>query len=129
LSVKRRLAIVCGATVAATTLMVAPTALAVPRTGSVFSVSCPGVDAFEVVVPGGGPFTPAFFVGTHQLLIPYRVMGTATVGGVVVERFNFVKKAPIPADAIECDFEGQFVVDGQLMMVAGTVVGVLRGAP
>jgi uncharacterized Zn-binding protein involved in type VI secretion len=132
MSVKRRLAIVCGATVAATTLMVGgPTALAAPAEGGVeFTVNCPGLDEFVVVAtPGDAPFAPVFIPGTHQLFIPYQLTGTVTVDGQVVEEIDDVKNAPLPADAIACTFEGTITEGDVTVTLAGTAVVVQRGAP
>ena len=129
MSIKRRLAIAATAAAAAT-LMVGPTALAAPKTGVVFDVNCPGLGAFEVVTPpNDASFTPAFAVDAHQVFIPYRVTGTVTVDGEVVEEFEDVKPAPVPADAITCTFTATFTEGGQTATVAGTVVVVPQGAP
>jgi hypothetical protein len=132
MSVKRLLAIVCGATVAATTLMVGgPTALAAPAEGGVeFTVNCPGLDEFVVVAtPGDAPFAPVFIPGTHQLFIPYQLTGTVTVDGQVVEEIDDAKTAPLPADAIACTFEGTITEGDVTVTLAGTAVVVQRGAP
>ena len=131
MSLKRRLAIVCGATVAATTLMVgSPTALAAPTTGVEFTVNCPGLDEFTVVgTPGDAPFAPVFIPGTHQLFIPYQLTGTVTVDGQVVEEIDDVKNATVPADAITCTFEATFTEGDVTVTLAGTAVVVQRGAP
>ena len=129
MSIKRRLAIGC-ATAAAATLMVGPAALAAPKAGVVFDVSCPGLGAFEVVTPpNDASFTPAFAVDTHQVFIPYRVTGTVTVGGQVVEEFEDVKPAPVPADAITCTFTATFTEGGLTATVSGTALVAPRGQP
>jgi uncharacterized Zn-binding protein involved in type VI secretion len=127
----RRLAILGGAAAAAATLMVgSPTALAAPTTGVEFAVNCPGLGEFTVVTPPtDADFTPAFTVGTHQVAIPYRITGTVTVDGEVVEEFDDVKKAPVPADAITCTFEATFTEGDMTVTVAGTALVVQRGAP
>ncbi len=127
----RRLAILSGAAAAAATLMVgSPTALAAPTTGVEFAVDCPGLGDFSVVTPPtDADFTPAFAVGTHQLFIPYHITGTVTVDGDVVEEFDDVKQAPVPADAITCTFEATFTEGDMTATVAGTAVVVQRGAP
>jgi hypothetical protein len=82
------------------------------------------------VVPGQGPFTPAFRVGTHQLFIPYQITGTVSgVPGQAPFTFEEGKKAPVAAEAITCDFEGTFTEGGVTVTVTGTVVVVQRGAP
>jgi hypothetical protein len=129
MSIKRRLAIAAAAAVTAT-LMVGPAALTAPKTGVVFDVICPGLGAFEVTTPpGNASFTPAFAVDTHQVSIPYRVTGTVTVDGQVVEEFDDVKPAPVPADAITCTFTATFTEGGQTATVSGTALVAQRGAP
>jgi hypothetical protein len=128
---RRRLAILCGAIAAAATLMVgSPTALAAPTTGTEFTVNCPGRDEFTVVTPlADAPFTPAFVVGTNQLFIPYRITGVVTATGEEPFEFEDVKPAPVPADAITCTFEATFTEGDVTVMITGTAVVVLRGAP
>jgi hypothetical protein len=127
----RRLAILGGAAAAAATLMIgSPTALAAPTTGAVFAVNCPGLGDFTVAAtPADANFTPVFAVGTHQVFIPYHVTGTVTVDGEVVEEFDDVKPAPVPADAITCTFEATFTEGDFTATVTGTAVVVQRGAP
>jgi hypothetical protein len=132
MSLKRRLAIVCGATVAATTLMVGgTTALAAPAEGGVeFTVNCPGLDEFIVVAtPGDAPFAPVFIPGTHQLFVPYQITGTITgfPGGPFP--IEDIKMAPVPADAMACTFEGTITEGDLTATLAGTAVVVQRGAP
>jgi hypothetical protein len=131
MSVKRRLAIVCGATVAAASLMVGPTALAAPTKGDLFTLTCPDATFEVVAAPGQGTFTPAF-VGTHQVFIPYRITAVATVPDQPDPIFmvDQAKKGPVPAAALTCELEGTFTSpDGTIVTVTGTVVVVLRGAP
>jgi hypothetical protein len=40
-----------------------------------------------------------------------------------------VKKAPLPADAITCTFEGTFGEGDFMVTITGTAVVVQRGAP
>jgi hypothetical protein len=132
MSVKRRLAILCGAvTVAVATLMAAsPASVAAPDQGLRFTVTCPGLGTFEVTTPSAeAPFTPAFAAATHQVFIPYEVTGEVTVDGQVVEQFSDIKPAPVPADAITCTFTATFTVDGQTVTVSGTVLVAMRGQP
>ena len=68
---------------------------AAPKKGLQFSVTCPGLGTFEVVTPpGNGPFTPAFGPDGCD---PYRITGTVTVNGQVVEEFDDVKPARVPS--------------------------------
>jgi hypothetical protein len=128
MSARTRLALAGGAVAAAAAMIVAaPSAGAAPAVGNVFTVTCAGGTPFTVVTPGNGAFTPAFIEGTQQLLIPYHVMGDVTVDGEVVESFDDVKAAPVPADAVTCTFEATFTQGEITATVAGTVIGVLRG--
>jgi len=128
MSARTRLAVAGGAVVAAATMIVAaPSAGAAPASGNVFTVTCPGEIPFTVVTPSNGAFTPAFIAGTQQLLIPYHVTGEVTVDGEVVESFDDVKAAPVPADAVTCTFDATFTFGDVTATVEGTVIGVLRG--
>jgi hypothetical protein len=126
----RRVGFVAAAT-AATTVMVASTAVAAPTRGLSFDVTCPApLGEFVVTTPPGDPngrFTPAF--SANQVFIPYEITGTVTVDGVLVEEINDVKPAPVPADAITCTFETQFEEEGATVVIAGEVVVVQRGKP
>jgi hypothetical protein len=120
----RRLIAIAGTTAAAL-LFAAPMAAAAPKRGLQFSVTCPGLGTFEVVTPpGNGPFTPAF--GPDGVSIPYRITGTVTVDGQVVEEFDDVKPAPVPSSAITCTFETTFEDQGAIVMIAGTALVVPR---
>jgi hypothetical protein len=120
----RRLIAIAGTTAAAL-LFAAPMAGAAPKKGLQFSVTCPGLGTFEVVTPpGNGPFTPAF--GPVGVAIPYRLTGTVTVDGQVVEQFDDVKPAPVPSSALTCTFETTFEDQGAVVMIAGTAVVVPR---
>ena len=106
-------------------LIAAPMAGAAPKKGLQFSVTCPGLGAFDVVTPpGNGPFTPAF--GPDGVFITYRVTGTVTVNGDVVEQFDDVKPAPVPSSALTCTFETSFEDQGDVVMIAGSAVVVPR---
>jgi hypothetical protein len=129
MSIKRRLAMAAVAAAAAT-LMVGPTALAAPKTGITFSVTCPGLGTFDVVTtPNEAAFSPVFAVDANQVFIPYEVHGTATgfPGGPFT--FDDIKPAPVPADAMTCTFEGTFTEDGITITLSGTALVALRGAP
>lgn len=127
MSIKPRLAIACAAAAAAT-LMVGPAALAAPPRVT-FTATCPDpLGTFEVVVLPGD-LTPAFAVGTHQVFIPYRITGTITVDGQEPIPFDDFKKAPVPADAITCTFEGTVTEDDVTATITGTALVVQRGAP
>jgi hypothetical protein len=121
----RRLIAIAG-TAAAALLFAAPMAGAAPKNGLVFSVSCPGLGTFDVVTPpGNGAFTPAF--GPNGVAISYRLTGTVTVNGEVVEMFDDIKPARVPSSAVTCTFETTFEdPGGNDVMIAGTALVVLR---
>jgi hypothetical protein len=132
---RRRLPVLLGATTAAAAaaLMVgSPAAVAAPTIpGGTLTVTCPDLGTFEVVAPptsDNADFPPAFLAATHQLFIPYQLSGTITAGGETFT-FNDVKKAPLPADAITCTFEGTFGEGDFMVTITGTAVVVQRGAP
>jgi hypothetical protein len=98
---------------------------AAPKNGLTFEVTCPGSAPFTIVTPpGNGAFTPAF--GPNQVFIPYEVEGTVTVDGMVVETFDDIKPAPVPAGAVSCAFETSFEDDGSLISITGTALVVPR---
>src|SRR5215207_2224740 len=103
MSIKARRAVYIVGTSAAATLLVTSAAMAVPGKGPQFSVDCPGVGEFTVSTPPGqGACTPALVVDHHQVLLPYRIIGQVPVDDQVVDEFDDVKPAPLPADAITC---------------------------
>jgi hypothetical protein len=117
----RRVMAMAGGVVVATLLLAAPTAGAAPKNGLTFDVTCPGLGSFQVATPpGNGPFTPAF--GADQVFIAYRVTGTVTVGGQVVDQFDDIKPAPVPASAINCTFTTTFEDQGAPVTIAGTAL-------
>jgi hypothetical protein len=117
---------VAGGVTAAAMLLAAPMATAAPKKGNQFSVTCPGLGTFDVVTPrGNGAFTPAFGPGS-PVSIPYRITGTVTVDGQVVEQFDDVKPAPVPSSAITCTFGASFEDQGAVVTIAGTAVVVPR---
>lgn len=118
---KRSVVALAGGVAAASPLLVAPMAGAAPKNGLTFDVTCPGLGSFQVATPpGNGPLTPAF--GPDRVFIPYRVTGTATVDGQVVEQFDDIKPAPVPASAITCTFTTTFVDQGSTVTIAGTAL-------
>jgi hypothetical protein len=122
---KRRRIAVAGGVAAAAMLLGAPMATAAPKKGPSFSVTCPGLGTFEVVTPpGNGAFTPAF--GANRVFIPYRISGTVTVDGQVVEEFDDIKPAPVPSSAAACTFEASFEDQGAVVSIAGTALVVPR---
>ena len=132
---RRRLPILLGATtaaVAAALMVGSPAAVAAPTVpGGTLTLTCPGLVTFDVVTPPtseNADFTPAFVAATHQLFVPYQLSGTITAGGETFT-FNDVKKAPLPADAITCTFNGTFGEGDFMVTITGTAVVVQRGAP
>ena len=123
---KRAVATVVGLTGAAMMLGVT-SAEAAPTKGLTFDVTCPGSGTFEVATPpGNGAFTPAF--GPNGVFIPYRLTGETTVDGMVVESFDEIKPAPVPAGAVRCEFSTSFQDEGGSQVeIAGTALVVLRG--
>lgn len=88
--------------------------------------TCPGGDVAIVPAPGNGTFTPGFFVGTRQLLVPYRFTFTFSDGEETITE-TVSKKAPLPRGAITCTFSETIEEDGQVFTFSGSVVGVVRG--
>jgi hypothetical protein len=137
MSIKRgRLPILLGAVtaaVAATLMVGSPAAVAAPTIpGGTLTVTCPDLGTFDVVTPPtseNADFTPAFAAATHRLFIPYAVSGTVTVTGEEPSTFEDIKKAPVPADAMTCTFEGTFGEGDFTVTITGTAVVVVRGAP
>jgi hypothetical protein len=110
-----------GGMAVAALLLAAPMADAAPKNGLTFDVTCPGLGSFQVVTPpGNGPFTPAF--GADRVFISYRVTGTVSVGGQVVEQFDDIKPAPVPSSAIACTFTTTFEDQGSTVTIAGTAL-------
>jgi len=135
-SKRRRLSILFGAVtaaVAATLMVGSPAAVAAPTVpGGTLTVTCPGLGTFDVVTPPtaeNAAFTPAFVAATHQVLIPYQISGTITATGQEPFTFEDIKNAPVPADAVTCTFQGTFGEGDFMVMITGTAVVVLRGAP
>jgi hypothetical protein len=118
---KRSVMAMAGGVAAASLLLAAPMADAAPKKGLTFDVTCPGLGSFEIATPpGNGTFTPAF--GPNRVFIPYRVTGTATVNGQVVDQFDDIKPAPVPSSAITCTFTTTFVDQGSTVTIAGTAL-------
>ena len=117
----RRVMAMAGGVVVATLLLAAPTASAAPKNGLTFDVTCPGLGSFQVATPAGnGPFTPAF--GADRVFISYRVTDTVTVGGQVVDQFDDIKPAPVPASAVPCAFTTTFEDQGASVTIARTAL-------
>jgi hypothetical protein len=134
MSIKRRLPILCAAATAATAALLvgSPAAVAAPTVpGGTLTVTCPGMAPFEIVTTpssDAADFPPAFTAATHAVFVPYQLSGTI-VSSEGTFTFNDVKKAPLPADAITCTFEGTFGEGEFMVTITGTAVVVQRGAP
>src|SRR5262245_937689 len=118
---KRRITSLAGCLAVAALILAAPMADAAPKKGLTFDVTCPGLGTFQVVTPpGNGPFTPAF--GADRVFITYRVTGTVTVDGQVVDQFDDIKPATVPASALSCAFTTTFEDEGSTVNIAGTAL-------
>jgi hypothetical protein len=131
---RRRLPILFAvATAAAAALLVSsPAAVAAPTVpGGTLTVTCPGMASFDIVTTpssDSAAFPPAFTAATHQVFVPYHISGTiVTSEGTFT--FDDAKKAPVPADAMTCTFEGTFGEGEFMVTISGTAVVVQRGAP
>jgi hypothetical protein len=122
---KRLRMAMAGGVAAASLLLTAPMAGAAPKKGLTFDVTCPGLGSFQIVTPpGNGAFTPAF--GADRVFISYRVTGTVSVGGQVVDQFDDIKPARVPSSAIACAFTTTFEDQGSTVTIAGTALVVPR---
>ena len=118
---RRRMTALAGCLAVAALILAAPMADAAPKNGLTFDVTCPGLGSFQVATPpGNGPFTPAF--GADRVFITYRVTGTVTVDGQVVEQFDDIKPATVPSSALACAFTTTFEDQGSTVMIAGTAL-------
>jgi hypothetical protein len=100
----------------------------------VFDLTC-GARQIQVYSQAVGPknqdkdvanFTPAFVVGTHEVVIPYTIDITASFQEQSF-RFTQTKPAPVPANAVTCTVTGATVSDAPGATFSGTVVLVFRG--
>jgi hypothetical protein len=134
MSIKRRLPILCAAAIAAAAVFLvgSPAAVAAPTgPGGTLTVTCPGMAPFDIVTTpssDSASFPPAFNAATHQVFIPYHLSGTI-VSSEGTFTFDDAKKAPVPADAMTCTFEGTFGEGEFMVTITGTAVVVQRGAP
>jgi hypothetical protein len=122
---------------AALVLAGATAAQAAPPQGNndVFNLTC-GDRQIQVYSQDVGPknqdkdvalFTPAFVVGTHEVVVPYKIDIFATFGGDSFE-FTQTKPAPVPSNAVTCTVTGATVSDAPPgTTFSGTVVLVFRG--
>lgn len=89
-------------------------------------------DLGDVVVkaPGqDGLLTPALFVDTHALLIPYLVDSTIYADGVFLDHSTVVKPAPVPEGSVTCSFDQRIRLGDVVYRIVGSVTGVVVGQP
>jgi len=121
----RHMTALAGCIALAALTLAAPTADAAPTKGLTYDVTCPGLGSFQVATPpGNGAFIPAF--GADRVFVPYRLTGTASIDGQVVNQFDDIKPAPVPSNAIPCTFTTTFVDQGSTVTIAGTALVVPR---
>jgi hypothetical protein len=132
--VRRTLAAVAAGAALVVTGATASEAAPPQGNNDVFDLTCAGRQ-IQVYSQAVGPknqdkdvasFTPAFVVGTHEVLVPYRIDITATFQGESF-RFTQTKPAPVPRDAVTCTVSGATVSDAPGATFSGTVVLVFRG--
>jgi hypothetical protein len=114
----------------------ATAAQAAPPQGNndVFDLTC-GNRQIQVYSQNVGPknqdkevanFTPAFVLGTHEVVVPYKIDITATFQD---QSFHFTQTKParVPSNAVTCTVTGATVSDAPDATFSGTVVLVFRG--
>lgn len=112
---------------AATAVLPTP-ALAAPAPFEGLTVTCPGIGETVLTAPGEGAFTPGFFLGENDLLVPYVVEYTLT-SDAGTDSETAVKGAPLPAASITCTFDETFTLGGSTYTLVGSLTGVVRGQP
>jgi hypothetical protein len=138
-----RRAVMVSAVTAALVVGGAPLAAAAPPERETIPLVCDDGETYEVVVSGGGAFTPGRVVGTNQVLVPIafgETVGTAPDGTVVFTDPPIAKgggnvQARNPRETVECDFTTSFVLPepvgdvpaGTLITVTGSVTGFFTG--
>jgi hypothetical protein len=103
-------------------------ALAAPAPFEGIAVRCAERGETVLTAPGEGAFTPGFFLGGNDLLVPYSVTYTVTSEAGTSSGVS-VKSAPVPVDSITCTFDDTFTFDGVSYRLAGSITGVVRGQP
>ena len=114
----------------AMTLVGAASARAEPAPFEWINVTCPGWGERRMVSPGGDglSFTPGFLTGTDALLVPYEVTLTVSVNGDSTTD-HIAKRSPMPDDAVTCTLSRTLRFGTDTYVLAGTIVGVVRGRP
>ncbi len=102
-------------------------ALAAPAPFEGLTVTCANRGETVLTAPGEGAFTPGFFLGDNDLLVPYSVSYTLTSEAGTSSGVS-VKSAPLP-DSITCTFDDTFSIDGVSYRLVGSLTGVVRGQP
>lgn len=128
--VMRTVSAVSAATVGAIVLglgmVTAPAAAADPK-GEPLTISCNTLGAVEVVVVGGAELAPGLVVGSHRVVIPYRIsidgVFTPTDGEPEPFADEFARPAPENGRLDQCTFhqegaleDGTFVLDGDIWL-------------
>jgi hypothetical protein len=103
-------------------------ALAAPAPFEGLNVWCADRGETVLTAPGEATFTPGFFLGGNDLLVPYSVSYTLTSEAGTSSGVS-VKSAPLPVDSITCTFDDTFSLDGVSYTLVGSVTGVVRGQP
>ena len=93
-----------------------------------FAITCAHGTFLLAPPPGNGEWTPGLFVGTHQVLVPYRFTYVFD-DGTNIETETVTKKAPMPKNSVTCSFSVEFVEGGNTYTISGTAKGPLRGKP
>jgi len=114
----------------ATSMGLASPAAAVPVPFESLPVTCEVLGDIAIRSVGNGlSFAPAFIDGTNDLLVPYAVTVTTTVGTGSPTTESIEKAAPLPDDAITCVFDATLHFAGVEYHLTGSIVGVVMGQP
>lgn len=122
---------VLGAVLAIASLAgLAPPAAAAPVPFESLPVTCDVLGETALRDVGNGlSFAPAFIEGTNDLLVPYSVTATITVGTGSPTTESIEKTAPLPDDAITCMYDVTLHFGGVEYHLAGSITGVVVGQP
>ncbi len=138
-----RRAVMVSAVTAALVAGGAPLAAAAPPEQEPITLLCDDGETYDVVVSGGGAFTPGRVVGTNQVLVPIafgEIVGTAPDGTVLFADEPIAKgggniQDRNPRETVECTFTDSFVLPepvdgvpaGTEITVTGSVTGFFTG--
>jgi hypothetical protein len=103
-------------------------ALGAPAPFEGLTVWCADRGETVLTAPGEAAFTPGFFLGGNDLLVPYSVSYTVTSEAGTSSGVS-VKSAPLPVDSITCTFDDTFTFEGVSYTLVGSMTGVVRGQP